>query len=144
MKNPFKNYLIIALIALNIVCVYFLIRPHRGPHHPPKITDIIHFEKDTRTKIDKMEKTHFNQMNSYSKKITDIRQRLYSKYNNSNKTDFDSVCAVLAENQKELEKLRLQYFTDIRSLCNEQQKRELDIFVKRILNHESIRRPKGK
>lgn len=144
MKNQFKNYLIITLLVLNIVCVYFLVRPHRGPHHPPKITDIIHFDKDTKTKIDKMEKVHFNQIHNYSKKTTDIRQRLYSKYNNSKNTDFDSIFTELAENQKEIEKLRFQYFTDIKGLCNEQQKKELNLFVKRILNHESMRRPKGK
>ncbi|MFM7681133.1 MAG: hypothetical protein ACKO7P_00085 [Bacteroidota bacterium] len=144
MKNKFKNYLVIGLIALNAVCVYFLMRPHRGPHHPPKITDIIHFDKDTKSKIDKMEKAHFNQMGRYSKKIKGIRKSIYLNNDRSDKIDFDSVFAELAENQKEIEKLRFQYFTDIKSLCNEKQEKELDLFVKRMLEHEAMRRPKGK
>ena len=144
MKNKFKNYLIIALIALNIFCVYFLVRPHRETHHPPKIKDVIHFEKDTKSKIDKMEKAHFNQIDRYSKKIKGIRKSIYLNNDRSDKIDFDSVFAELAINQKEIEKLRFQYFTDIKSLCNEKQEKELDLFVKRMLEHEAMRRPKGK
>lgn len=142
MKNKFKNYLIIALFVLNAVCVYILMRPHRGPHHPPKITDIIHFEKDTKSKIDKMEKAHFNQIDRYSKKIKGIRKSIY--LNNDRLDKIDSVFAELAINHKEIEKLRFQYFTDIKSLCNEKQEKELDLFVKRMLEHEAMRRPKGK
>jgi hypothetical protein len=145
MKNKFIKYLIIALLALNIVCVYFLMRPHRGPHHPPKITDIIHFDEATKLKIDKMEKVHFNQMALYSNKIKGIRRSVYlNDKNDSDKIDYDSVFYEIAENQIEIEKLRFQYFEDIKSLCDEKQQRELDLFVKRMIDHESMRRPKRK
>ena len=144
MKNKLTKYLIIALVALNVVCVYFLMRPDRALHHPPKITDIIHFDKDTKLKIEKMEKAHFNQMKKHFKTMKVIRERIYLSKNNSDKIDFDSVFTELATNQKEIEKLRFQYFSDIKRLCNEKQVKELDLFVKRMLDHESMRRPKRK
>jgi hypothetical protein len=64
--------------------------------------------------------------------------------NNSDKIDFDSVFTELAANHKEIEKLRFQYFSDIKRLCNEKQVKELDLFVKRMLDNESMRRPKRK
>jgi hypothetical protein len=144
MKNKLTKYLIIALVALNVVCVYFLMRPHRAPHHPPKITDIIHFDNDTKLKIDKMEKAHFNEMKKQFKTMKVIRERIYLSKNNSDKIDFDSVFTELAMNQMEIEKLRFQYFSDIKRLCNEKQVKELDLFIKRMLDHESMRRTKRK
>jgi hypothetical protein len=144
MKNKFTKYLIIALVALNVICVYFLMRPHRVPHHPPKITDIVHFDKDTKLKIDKMEKAHFIEMKKQFKTMKVIREQIFLSINNSDKINFDSVFTELATNQKEIEKSRFQYFSDIKSLCNEKQAKELDLFVKRMLDHESMRRPKRK
>jgi hypothetical protein len=144
MKNKLTKYLIIALVALNVVCDYFLMRPDRAPHHPPKITDIIHFDNDTKLKIDKMEKAHFNEMKKQFKTMKVIRERIYLSKNNSDKIDFDSVLTDLAMNQMEIEKLRFQFFSDIKRLCNEKQVKELDLFIKRMLDHESMRRPKRK
>jgi hypothetical protein len=119
-------------------------RPHRVPHHPPKITDIVHFDKDTKLKIDKMEKAHFIEMKKQFKTMKVIREQIFLSINNSDKINFDSVFTELATNQKEIEKSRFQYFSDIKSLCNEKQAKELDLFVKRMLDHESMRRPKRK
>lgn len=144
MKNKLSKYLIISLVVLNVVCVYFLMRPHGKPHHPPKITDIIHFDKDTKSKIDEMEKNHFIQISKYTKRIKSIRQFIYFKGGQFDKTDYDSVYRGIAENQMKIEKLRFQYFSDIKKLCDEKQQKELDLFMKRMLEHDAIRRPKGK
>lgn len=145
MKNKFTKYLIIFLVALNFVCIYFLMRPHRGPHKPPKITDVIVFDEVTKLKIDKKEQAHFNQMAIFSRKIKAIRGKIYlSQKHDADKIDYDSCFEEISENQKKLEKLRFQYFTEIKSLCNVKQQKELDLFIKRMLEHESMRRPKGK
>jgi hypothetical protein len=145
MKNKLSKYLIISLLTLNVICIYFLIRPHRGPHHPPKITNIIHFDEATKLKIDKMENTHFKQMSTYSNKIKIIREKIYlNNKNGIDKLDYVSLFDEMSENQKNIEKLRFQYFSDIKKLCNKKQQIELDLFVKRMLEHEAMRKPKGK
>lgn len=145
MKNKFTKYIVISLIVLNGVCLFFLLRPHRGPHHPPKITDVIQFDKSTKSKIDEMEKIHFDQIAVYSKKIKAIRRTIYfGKLQDSDKEDRDAILEEMTENQLEIEKLRFKYFLEIKKLCNQEQQKELDLFVKRMLDHESMRRPKGK
>lgn len=145
MKNKLLKYLVFSLLTLNVICIYFLIRPHRGPHHPPKITDIIHFDEATKLKIDKMENTHFKQMSTYSNKIKIIREKIY--LNNKpgiDKLDYISLFDEMSENHKTIEKLRFQYFSEVKKLCNKKQQLELDLFVKRMLEHEAMRKPKGK
>jgi hypothetical protein len=145
MKNKFSKYLIILLVALNVTCIYFLMRPHRKPHLPPKITDVIKCKEPQKSKIDKLEQVHFNQITAYSRKIKDLRRSIYvTKRHNLNEKSIDSVFFELTKNQYEIEKLRYKYFISIKNLCNKEQQKELDLFIKRMLEHESMRRPKGK
>jgi hypothetical protein len=145
MKNKLTRYLVIALVALNVVCIYFLMQPHHPPHHPPKITDIIDFDEPTKSKIDEMEETHFHQMGIYTKEIKSIRRTIYlSKKYKSDKIDYDSIFKELAQKHKEIEKMRFQYFSDIQRLCNAKQGKELDLFVKRMIEHEATPRNKRK
>lgn len=144
MNNKRTKYIVISLVVLNAVCLFFLMRPHREPHHPPKITDIINFNDATKLKIDEMEKSHFNQIDKYTKKIKAIRKGIYFHGEQSDKTDYDSAFRNIAENQKKIEELRFTYFKEIKNLCPENQRKEIDMFVKRMLEHESLRRPKGK
>lgn len=145
MKNKFTKYLIILLVTLNVVCIYFLVRPHRRPHQPPKITNVIEFDASTKSKIDKLEQGHFEQIETYNKKIKYLRRLVYiNKSQNSDYVHLDSVFADMANNQREIEKLRYQYFITIKSLCTQEQRKEIDLFIKRMLEHESMRGPKGK
>ena len=92
-----------------------------------------------------MEKIHFDRIAVYSKKIKAIRRTIYfGKLQDSDKEDRDAIIEEMTENQLEIEKLRFKYFLEIKKLCNQEQQKELDLFVKRMLDHESMRRPKGK
>ena len=142
MKGKISKYIIILLIVLNLVSLFFLLKPHRP--NPPKLTDVIEFEEPVKSKINEMEKIHFYQMKSYMKKIQAIRSKIYSKHlENADKIDYASHYNDLEEYTKKIEKLRFKYFSEIRNLCNYKQKDELDLFIQHMIEHESMRRPKG-
>ncbi len=143
MKGKISKYIIVLLITLNLVSLFFLLKPHRP--NPPKLTDVIVFDEPVKSKINEMEKIHFYQMKFYMKKIQAIRSKIYSKHlENLDKIDYESYFNDIAEYTKKIEKLRFQYFLEIRNLCNEKQKDELDLFIQHMIEHESMRRTKGK
>jgi hypothetical protein len=143
MKGKVSKYIIFFLITLNLVSLFFLLMPSRTHPHPPKLTDVIQFEEPVKSKIDKLERIHFIQMNSYMKKIKAIRITYYS-VQNSDKIDYNTYYNEIAENMKKIEILRYQYFLGIRNLCNNKQQKELDLFIQHMIEHESIRRPDRK
>lgn len=144
MKGKISKYIIVLLIILNLVSLFFLLKPHRP--NPPKLTDVIVFDEPVKSKINEMEKVHFNQMKFYMKKIQAIRSKIYSKQleKNVDKIDYESYYNDIAEYTKKIEELRFQYFLEIRNLCNKKQNEELDLFIQHMIEHESMRRPKGK
>jgi hypothetical protein len=146
MKGKVSKYIIFFLITLNLVSLFFLLKPNRTHPHPPKLTDVIQFEEPVKSKIDKLERIHFNQMNYYKVKIKAIRISYYNLNHgkSADKVDYDATLSDIAENMKKIEKLRFQYFVEIRNLCNHKQQIELDLFVQHMIEHESMRRPKGK
>ena len=143
MKGKVSKYIILLLITLNVVSLFFLLKPHRPHPHPPKLTDVIRFEEPVKSKVDKLEKAHFNQMNSYMKKVKTIRMSYYSQHN-SDKVEYTASYNEIAEYMKKIEQLRFQYFSEIRNLCNRKQQKELDLFIQHMIEHESIRRPDRK
>lgn len=122
---------VVALIILNIGTLGFLIFSGpklRGPHphrEGPKnlIIEKLHFDQKQQVAYEALIQWHRSTVDSLDQQIRQTKNRLYLQLikTNVDETTKDSLIAVIANEQKQIEQTHFKHFQDIKKLCNAEQ-----------------------
>lgn len=128
-KTRLLSILVIALIALNIVLimVFVIKKPHQPPHHRnhegPKnvIIKKLHFNDTQISAYETLIRTHRTKIESKDVELKKAKNELYPLLNKNDSNKIDSLIYNINNIQKDIEKLHISHFLDIKNLCEENQ-----------------------
>ena len=122
---------VLGLLILNMGTLGYLIlsgSKSHGPHphrEGPKklIVEKLHFDKKQEIQYEVLIRGHRNTIDSIDQQIRQTKNRLYLQLikTNVDTTTKDSLIAVIANEQKQIEQTHFKHFQDIKKLCNTEQ-----------------------
>jgi hypothetical protein len=129
-KDRFYKIAVVVLVLINIASLSFLW--FNRPPHPTKpgaheISSMLGLTGDNKAKVDKIEKDHHREKQKLVAKDLKLHNELYQMIGAN--VDSDSLLIVIDANKKEIEKMTFDYFDEVASYCNDDQKAELRRFV---------------
>lgn len=131
-KQKLITFSIVALLLLNIGTLGFLfvtgskhgtMPPHPHGRLEPReiIIGKLHFDEQQQAQYADLIQEHRHNIESAEDKIRETKNELYLLLNQSNSTQKDSLIALLANYQKEIETSHFEHFTAIKKLCRKEQ-----------------------
>lgn len=131
-KQKLITFSIVALLLLNIGTLGFLFatgpkhgdmpsRPHGRPEPREIIIEKLHFDEQQQAQYVDLIQEHRHKIEATEDKIREAKNELYLLLNQSNSTQKDSLIALLANYQKEIETSHFEHFTAIKKLCHKEQ-----------------------
>ena len=130
-----KKYKVIIwiLVTINIGLIAFMFLQHR-PHPRPRIVNILNIEDARAKDINRKEMVHFNSKNALMDKSKKLRAQLLLSFENElPESQVDSILHLISANQYELDKMTYIFFKDIKSICSEKERKQLNDFFTRVL-----------
>lgn len=121
------------LVIINIGLITFMVLPHR-PHERPRIVNILNIEDARASDINRKELIHFNKKKTLMDKSKKLRAQLLLSFENElPESQADSILQLISANQYELDKMTYIFFKDIKSICSENERNQLNDFFTRVL-----------
>ena len=133
-----KKYKVIIwiLVTINIGLISFMFLQHR-PHQRPRIVNILNIEDARANEINRKELIHFNMKKKLMDKSKKLRAQLLLSFENElPESKVDSILHLISANQYELDKMTYIFFKDIKSICSENERKQLNDFFTRVLEEE--------
>ena len=133
-----KKYKVIIwiLVTINIGLISFMFLQHR-PHQRPRIVNILNIEDARANEINRKELIHFNMKKKLMDKSKKLRAQLLLSFENElPESQVDSILHLISANQYELDKMTYIFFKDIKSICSENERKQLNDFFTRVLEEE--------
>ena len=133
-----KKYKVIIwiLVTINIGLISFMFLQHR-PHQRPRIVNILNIEDARANEINRKELIHFNMKKKLMDKSKKLRAQLLLSFENElPESQVDSILHLISANQYELDKMTYIFFMDIKSICSENERKQLNDFFTRVLEEE--------
>ena len=130
-----KKYKVIIwiLVTINIGLISFMFLQHR-PHQRPRIVNILNIEDARANEINRKELIHFNIKKKLMDKSKKLRAQLLLSFENElPESQVDSILHLISANQYELDKMTYIFFKDIKSICSENERKQLNDFFTRVL-----------
>ena len=130
-----KKYKVIIwiLVTINIGLISFMFLQHR-PHQRPRIVNILNIEDERANDINRKELIHFNMKKKLMDKSKKLRAQLLLSFENElPESQVDSILHLISANQYELDKMTYIFFKDIKSICSEKERKQLNDFFTRVL-----------
>ena len=130
-----KKYKVIIwiLVTINIGLISFMFLQHR-PHQRPRIVNILNIEDARANEINRKELIHFNMKKKLMDKSKKLRAQLLLSFENElPESQVDSILHLISANQYELDKMTYIFFKDIKSICSEKERKQLNDFFTRVL-----------
>lgn len=128
-KLKFVSILAVGLLISNLLLLAFIVLPqsslkkeHRGPRNI--IIKKLEFNETQIQEYDVLIDWHRSEVRKKEHQIMAFKNALYTNIVNSENSEFkkDSIINLIAETQKEIEKIHYQHFQDIEALCTVKQK----------------------
>jgi hypothetical protein len=121
------------LVTINIGLISFMFLQHR-PHQRPRIVNILNIEDARAKDINRKELIHFNMKKKFMDKSKKLRAQLLLSFENElPESQVDSILHLISANQYELDKMTYIFFKDIKSICSENERKQLNDFFTRVL-----------
>ena len=130
-KKRFYYLVILILILTNVLLLAMLLRTNtftalhkndpsggKGPRNI--IIERLKFNEAQIVSYDELIRWHRKNINEQDEQIRELKKELYSELQADVNTK-DSLLNLLSQHQFEIEKIHLQHFTDIQSICNAEQ-----------------------
>ena len=130
-----KKYKVIIwiLVTINSGLISFMFLQHR-PHQRPRIVNILNIEDARANEINRKELIHFNMKKKLMDKSKKLRAQLLLSFENElPESQVDSILHLISANQYELDKMTYIFFKDIKSICSEKERKQLNDFFTRVL-----------
>lgn len=91
----------------------------------------LNFNQEQQDAYNKMRREHFDKMKSYSKRIGELKEEIYSNNgeNEISEVFLDSVIDLIAIEEKNKDLEMYKHFRDVREICNNEQKTKLSKII---------------
>ena len=142
-KSLWVAITILILINLSILWyLWFTTNPQQDQASPIRIEQSLHFDDGQKAQFEIIKNKHFSEVIIIRDSIKIIKAELfdYLKQDNLDQKYIDKKVELLANKIKENESKTLKHFTEIRAMCNKEQKQ---IFDNDILERFKRQRPNG-
>lgn len=147
--NKTKALIVIVVLMFlsNLFLMYWVWNSNHRPHNKEEgprneIIERLHLDAEQVKKYDVLIQNHRHQIRTKDDEIGLLKKELYSTLNGGNEKS-DSLIQLLADKQKEVEKINLKHFEDIGKLCKPEQMpayKDLVVSLSDLFGHK--RRPK--
>jgi len=122
-KTKFFSFLIIGLLASNLLLIGFLVlKPKQHPPKPERPKNIIieklKFDKSQIESYQNLIDNHIQEVKAAERKLNDAKTLYYQTLKSGNK---EVALEVLLAAQKEIEQIHFNHFEDIKNLCKPEQ-----------------------
>jgi|GEM_PF-4383082 len=128
---------IVVLILLNGWLLFCLLRAEHAPHQkPPKLTSWLNFEGDLRSKIDALERNHFERKDKLMEQNFRLHNDLVELVVSDQVNDslLQQKLLEIGQLQQDIERMTAYYFKEIYSFCSADQRQKFKHEIKRVLN----------
>jgi periplasmic protein CpxP/Spy len=151
-KIKLLSIAVIGLLLLNLGILGFLYlrqqrhaRPHDGrPQREPRevVIERLNLDKDQIAKYDALIKVHRQQRAAANEKIHTMKSALFASVPDGSTVARDSILTLLIAEERQLELVHYNHFTDIKKLCKPDQQRAFEDLSKDMLDIFSGMKPK--
>ena len=133
-RRKFYLLLIGLLIISNLATVFFVMqkRKHKSYNDGPKkiIIEKLAFDKEQTVAYEKLIDQHKKDIRTNDQKIIQLKKELYSFLLEGNtKQKIDSLTIEIGRTQQEIERIHLNHFKDIKTICTPEQMPNFDLLV---------------
>lgn len=140
-----QTILIVLLIVLFLSNVFFIFHHvgrfgHKDYKSRFSMVEELNFNQEQQEAYNTMKNAHFEKMKSYSKRISELKQKMYCNVGEEeiSETFLDSVADLIAAEEKNKDLEMYKHIRDVREICNDKQKAQLS----KIINDAIERRGK--
>ena len=133
-RSKFYLLLIGLLIISNLATVFFVMqkRNYKPYNDGPKkiIIEKLAFDKEQTVAYEKLIDQHKKDIRTNDQKIIQLKKELYSLLLEGNtKQKIDSLTIEIGRTQQEIERIHLNHFKDIKTICTPEQMPNFDLLV---------------
>lgn len=141
-KQTILYILLIVLFLSNVFFIFHYVGRFGHKDHKPRFSMVeeLNFNQEQQEAYNVMKSTHFEKMKSYSKRISELKEEIYSDKgeNEVSEVFLDSVIDLIAIEEKNKDLEMYKHFREVRAICNDKQKEQLS----KIINDAIKRRDK--
>lgn len=125
-KNKFLIAVVIGLIVTNLLVIGLVVlrKPHRPPvPKPPKeiIIERLGFNENQIKKYEALIEEHRQAIDEKDRVIRETKNMLYSQLKGNESSYKDSLIDIISKAQRDIEYLHFKHFSDIKSICTNDQ-----------------------
>ena len=135
-KSTFYIYVIIALLASNVVLFFLLIKDDKT-HEGPKeiIREKLQFDDKQNTQYEDYIDAHRRSINQNELIMNELRVKLFIQLKHSSQdwSKIDSIIALIGKRQMIIERINYDHFLNIKKICKPEQKSNFDDFTSEIV-----------
>lgn len=135
-KSTFYIYVIIALLASNVVLFFLLIKDDKT-HEGPKeiIREKLQFDDKQNTQYEDYIDAHRRSINQNELIMNELRVELFIQLKHSSQdwSKVDSIIALIGKRQMIIERINYDHFLDIKKICKPEQQSNFDDFTSEIV-----------
>lgn len=132
-KQTILYILLIVLFISNAFFVFHHLTSQGDKDHKPRFSMVeeLNFNQEQQEAYNKMRSEHFDKMKSYSKRIGELKEEMYSNTGEDevSKVFLDSVIDLIAIEEKNKDLEMYKHFRDVREICNDEQKAQLSKII---------------
>ncbi|MCB0400214.1 MAG: hypothetical protein KDD26_11455 [Winogradskyella sp.] len=133
-KQTILYILLIVLFLSNVFFVFHYVGRFGHKDHKPRFSMVeeLNFNQEQQEAYNAMKSTHFEKMKSYSRRISELKQEMYSNVGEQEISEafLDSVVDLIAIEEKNKDLEMYKHFREVRDICNDKQKEQLSKIIK--------------
>lgn len=132
-KQTLLYILLVVLFLSNAFFIFHHLTSQGKDDHKPRFSMVeeLNFNQKQQDAYNKMRREHFDKMKSYSKRIGELKEEIYSNNgeNEISEVFLDSVIDLIAIEEKNKDLEMYKHFRDVREICNNEQKTKLSKII---------------
>lgn len=132
-KQTILYTLLIVLFLSNVFFVFHYVGRFGHKDNKPRFSMVeeLNFNQEQQEAYNTMKSTHSEKMKSYSKRISELKQEMYSNVGEQEISEafLDSVVDLIAIEEKNKDLEMYKHFREVRGICNDKQKEQLSKII---------------
>lgn len=130
---------LVVLVVLNVTTLAFIYmqRDGRGPGLGGDvgafITHELNFTDEQTRRFDVMKRAHHESVDSLHRLNRELHKQLFDRLNAPEDAVIDSISALVAENEKQIDLITFRHFHEVRELCTPEQQKKFDAIIQEVL-----------
>lgn len=124
-RKKVQQLVVFSLIGLNVIMIVFLLFKNKSNHEKVlgmgNLIEALHFSPNQMKKFHHLAENHHKRFLILTQKKEVSNRNLYNSLKIENSNNIDQLLDIQMKNEKEIQKLHLSHFREIKDLCNAKQ-----------------------